>query len=779
MKTKTTLILFFMVIAGLSLRAQDIRQTIKGKVVDTDTRQSLPGANIIISGSEPLTGTVTDEDGNFKLPPVAPGRYTLIISFTGYHPLTIPEIAVSSAKEVMLYPELKEKILEAKEVVIRANAEKDKAINNMAAISARSFSVEETRRYAGSADDPLRAASAFAGVAATAASERNDIVIRGNHPKGLLWRLEGTDIPNPNHFARIGNSGGGLTLFSSQVLSNSDFLTSAFPAEYGEALAGVFDIKFRNGNPDKREYTFQLGTLGIDAAAEGPFLKGKPATFLFNYRYSSLALLAKVDKEFEKTIPDYQDLSFKIHIPLKNAGTLSMTGIGGINHSGLEAESDTLKWENYEDRQQSKLNTSTGAVILSHIIHTGKRTWMKTTLAASGSKIEYEDGFWLNPATFRQKNASNTENTKLSASWVINGKPATRLTYRGGITYNRLGYAMKIQSEDYVSGQFATLADAGGSASSAQVFAQLRYDIFEGLSLHGGLHSRWFETNEKVSLEPRASLKWAFLPGNTLSLGYGLHTQSENLAVYLSNPVNQTNQPNKKLDFAKANHFIIGYDRMLNANTRLKTELYYQALSSLPVVPGSPVALINTVDQWIADSLTSTGKGKNYGVELTLERFFSKRYYYLLTASLYRSKYTGGDAIERNAKFDGRFVINGLFGKEFMIRQKHVLGINLKASWNGGGCYTPILLEQSQRENRQIENLALSMSERLASFVYTDITVTFKRNHRKYTGTWALQIKNVLNHRPAIGYLYNAGTESIESILPMGMVPALSYKIEF
>lgn len=779
MKTKFCLIFFLSLISCFAVRAQEIRQTIKGKVIDTDTRQSLPGAYIIIAGSDPLIGTVTDEDGNFRLPPVAPGRYTLVISFTGYHSLTIPELAVSSAKEVMVYPELKEKILEAKEVVISANAGKDQTINAMTAISARSFSVEETRRYAGSADDPLRAASAFAGVGATAASERNDIVIRGNHPKGLLWRLEGTDIPNPNHFARVGNSGGGLTLFSSQVVSNSDFLTSAFPAEYGEALAGVFDIRFRNGNPDKREYTLQLGTLGIDASAEGPFVKGKAATFLFNYRYSSLALLAKVDKEFEKTIPDYQDLSFKIHIPLKKAGTLSITGIGGIDHSGLEAESDTLKWSNYEDRQQTKLNTSTGALILSHIIHTGKRTWMKTTLAASGSLIDYEDGFWLNTAVFRRKDASNTENTKLSASWVINGKPANRLTYRGGVTYNRMGYTLKIQSEDYLSGQFATLADESGNASSVQVFAQSRYDILEELTFHAGLHSRWFETNDKISIEPRVSLKWEFLPGNALSIGYGLHTQTENLAVYLTSPVNRTHQPNKRLDFANANHFILGYDKLINKNTRLKTELYYQSLSKLPVVPGSPVALINTVDQWIADSLTGTGTGKNYGIEFTLERFFSKGYYYLLTTSLYRAKYTGGDGIERNARFDGRFVINGLFGKEFTVRQKHVLGINLKASWNGGECNTPILLEQSQLENRQIDDLAQAWSERMESFVYTDITITFKRNHRKYTGSWALQIKNVLNHRPAIGYRYNAATEMIESILPMGMVPALSYKIEF
>ncbi|PKP16317.1 MAG: TonB-dependent receptor, partial [Bacteroidetes bacterium HGW-Bacteroidetes-22] len=269
MKKPVVIILLFFFVS-LGMKGQEMRQTIKGSVVDIDTRQPLPGVNIIVLQSDPLIGATSDADGKFRLPAVPPGRYSLQISFIGYQSRLLSDIDVSSGKEVVLNLEMKEKVMEAKEVVITARAEKEKPINSMTAISARSFSVEETRRYAGSADDPLRAASSFAGVAASASSERNDIVVRGNNPKGLLWRLDGVDIPNPNHFARIGNSGGGLTLFSSQVLSNSDFLTSAFPAEYGEALAGVFDIRFRNGNSDRHEYTLQLGTLGIDVAAEGP-----------------------------------------------------------------------------------------------------------------------------------------------------------------------------------------------------------------------------------------------------------------------------------------------------------------------------------------------------------------------------------------------------------------------------------------------------------------------------------------------------------------------------
>lgn len=776
---KTVFIVCILLLALGQGRAQEILQTIKGAVTDIDTRQPLPGVNVIILQTDPLIGTTTGADGRFRLPGVAPGRYSVQFSFMGYQSVTLPELAVTSGKEVVLNIELKEKVIEAAGVVITAKAEKEKPLNSMTAISARSFSVEETRRYAGSADDPLRAASAFAGVAATATSERNDIVVRGNNPKGLLWRLEGVDIPNPNHFARIGNSGGGITLFSSQVLSNSDFLTSAFPAEYGEALAGVFDIRFRNGNPDKREYTFQLGTLGIDAAAEGPVVKGKQATFVINYRYSSLALLAKADKEFERTIPDYQDLSFKINIPTRKAGTFSFTGLGGIDHSKLDPEEDTLDWKDYEDRERTRLNTSTGAFIASHLISLGKRTWMKTTAALSGSSITWNDGYWVDTKTFRQKDESDVTTTKIIAGLTLNSKLSQRMTVRSGITYNRLGYDMSIGSENPFTGRFTTVADGDGSAGTLQVYAQSRYDFTDRLSLNTGIHSRWFEVNGKTSVEPRISLRWEFAAGQTLSAGYGRHTQVENLAVYLARLPETRITPNKKIDFAAAGHFVLGYDLMLNEFTRIKAEAYYQRLSKLPVVAGSSLALINVTDQWFSDSLVNKGKGKNYGLELTLERFMHNRFYYLVTASLYRSRYTGGDEVERNSRFDGRFVLNGLVGKEFEINQKHALGVNFKVTWSGGEWVIPIDREASQLQNRQVDNYELAWSKQLPSFLYTDLTLTLKRNHPRFTGTWAVQIKNMLNHRPVVGYRYDTYSRQIEEILPMGIVPSIGYKIEF
>jgi hypothetical protein len=292
---KKLLIIYSYILFSTILNGQTITQTLRGRVFDASSKSGLPGANVIILNSNPLIGTTTDINGSFSIENVPVGRTSIQVSYMGYKPVVRPEILVSSGKQTVISVELEEDVIQAKEVEIKASVDKDKPINSMAMISARSFSVEESRRYAGSADDPMRAVSNFAGIASSPDVNSNEIVIRGNSPKGMLWRVDGVDIPNPNHYAYVGTSGGGLTMFSSQVLSNSDFYTAAFPAEYGNALSGVFDMRFRNGNNARHEFALQIGIQGLDVSAEGPFMKNKPGSFLFNYRYSILAFLQYID----------------------------------------------------------------------------------------------------------------------------------------------------------------------------------------------------------------------------------------------------------------------------------------------------------------------------------------------------------------------------------------------------------------------------------------------------------------------------------------------------
>lgn len=297
-------------IFSLNIQAQ-VTQTIRGKVLDKETKITLPGASVVLLGdSLNRRGVATDENGTFRLENVPVGRQSIRVSFIGYKEQTLSNIIVSSAKELVLTIELEESVAALKEIEITAT-KKDQPINEMATVSVRAFDVEETERYAGSRGDPARMASNFAGVQGSDDS-RNDIIVRGNSPLGTLWRVEGVDVPNPNHFAIAGTSGGPVSILNNKVIANSDFMTGAFPAEYGNTVSGVFDVRFRNGNNEKYEYTGQFGFLGTELTAEGPISRKNGSSFLINYRYSTLKLFESMKiKIGTSAVPNYQDGAFK------------------------------------------------------------------------------------------------------------------------------------------------------------------------------------------------------------------------------------------------------------------------------------------------------------------------------------------------------------------------------------------------------------------------------------------------------------------------------------
>lgn len=250
--------------------AQNNTQNIRGVVTDKLSQTPLIGATVEITTLQ--KGTSTDTLGEYTLSNIPPDRYEVKISYLGYKNISIPNVVVSSGKEVILDIAMEEEFNSLGEVVIKAN-DKEGTINKLASVSARTFSMEEVNRYAGGRSDPARLVANFAGVS-TPDDSRNDIVIRGNSPVGVLWRIDGMNVTNPNHFASVGTTGGAVSALNTNLLKNSDFFTSAFPAEYGNATAGVFDLGLRNGNNKKRETTIQAGVItGLEVTTEGPFSK--------------------------------------------------------------------------------------------------------------------------------------------------------------------------------------------------------------------------------------------------------------------------------------------------------------------------------------------------------------------------------------------------------------------------------------------------------------------------------------------------------------------------
>ncbi|MCF8391369.1 MAG: carboxypeptidase-like regulatory domain-containing protein, partial [Bacteroidales bacterium] len=441
---KKVSLLCLLVLTNIIVYSQALQQTLKGSVIDKATQIPLAFATIVVEGSGTTLGATSDLNGEFRFENVAVGRYTVAVSFVGYTSAVISELLISSGKESVLEIELAESVNGLAEVVVKAHTRKDKALNPMAGISARSFTVEETRRYAGGLDDPARMASAFAGVS-TGNVQDNAIIIRGNSPKGILWRVEGVEVPNPNHFSGGNVLGGGfVSIISSQLLANSDFFTGAFLAEYGNALAGVFDIKLRTGNTEKYENTFQIGMHGIDFASEGPISKNNKASYLFNYRYSTFGLLAATGAISPAQIPIYQDLSFKLNYPTRNAGIFSLWGMGGVDKMFDRAETDPELWENNMDRYDNDWNEKFGAMGTNHKYIVGSKSYINSSVVVTGNaKLLKQQK--INDLLVLQKDMDLNDNTgKLTFTSFFNHKFSAKHTNRTGFNFNTLYYNLDL-----------------------------------------------------------------------------------------------------------------------------------------------------------------------------------------------------------------------------------------------------------------------------------------------------------------------------------------------
>jgi hypothetical protein len=780
------LLLLLAVIAGTqNLHAQNLTQTIRGTVVDKISKAPLPGASILILNSNPLVGATTDMDGNFKLSKVPVGNHSLKISFIGYKDITMPNMVVNSGKEVVLTIPIEENIVQMEAIVIQDDVDKNKPLNDMAVVSARTFSVEETRKYAAAVNDPARMVASYAGVVPTS-DGNNSISIRGNSPYGLIWRMEGVDIPNPNHFANVATSGGGISILSTQLLTNSDFLTGAFPAEYGNALSGVFDLNLRKGNNERHEYTIQAGFLGMDVAAEGPFSKKYNGSYLINYRYSTLSVLSNLGVNIGDAVTNFQDLSYNFHFPTKKAGNFSLFGFGGLSSQNQSAEKDSLKWESSDDRYNSTYFSNTGAAGLKHSITLSSASYLQSAVVMSGNDHGYHQEKLDNSYVPNMDYKENHINKKITVSSVLNHKFNARHSIRSGAYFNKYFYNLHQKDQDEQTKVLEDQLNAKGQATTVQLFSQWNYRATEKLTFNTGLHFLQLTSNSTLSLEPRASAKYELNEQQSVSVGYGLHSQMQSVGIYEAQKQNADGtivKPNKDLKFNKAHHFVLAYDRAITRHLRAKAETYYQRLYNIPVKDdlASPLAVSNNEDGYITDPLVNKGIGRNYGLELTLEQFTHNDLYFLLSTSLYDSKYKALDGVWRNTRYNGNYAFSFTAGKEFRSggAKNRVYGVNLRALSSGGLRTTPIDVARSQAlgETKYVESLAYT--QQLPGYFRTDIRFSMKRNRSRSTTTLALDIQNVTNRQNLGGQYFDVETAQIKKWYQLPLLPILSYKVEF
>lgn len=676
--------------------------------------------------------------GNFKLEALPLGNYSLKVSFMGFKETIFPMVQLNSGKEVVLTIPLEEDITQIDEFVV-TSSEKARTNNEMIQISGRTFSVEEARKFAAAVNDPGRMAASFSGVTSTD-DGNNKISIRGNNPNGLLWRMEGIEIPNPNHFTNPGTSGGGVSILSSQLLANSDFLTGAFPAEYGNALSGVLDLSLRKGNNENQEFTLQAGFLGLDVAAEGPIAKNYKGSYLINYRYSTLSLLSKLGLPLGDFVTNFQDVSFNLYLPTGPKSTITLFGFGGLSDQDGHALTDSLEWESEGDRYGSTFFSNTSAVGIKHAYILNEANFLQTTILASGTALGTTEFRLTDELREQDRFYENYSNSKVTLSSVLNTKLSAKTSLRSGFYVNQLYYNLREDDFDENTQGLHTNINSKGNTQSIQAFSQLNYRASERLTVNVGLHYLQFLLNNSTSVEPRFSASYALDEKQRVSLGYGLHSQVQPLGTYFAeHEVNgQLTLPNKDLGLSKSHHFVLGYDRSLTPYLRMKVETYYQHLFDIPIKSGveETYSIINQQWTFATDPLVNEGLGKNYGVELTLEQFTHNDLYFLLSTSMYNSKYKTNEDVWRNTAYNGNFNVTLTAGKEYKLKNERVLGLNIRTIYGGGLRSTPINLEESMEKGEGVYEDNLAFTDQNPAYFRTDLRFSLKKNTSNSTRTW-------------------------------------------
>ena len=774
--------IILLVTAG-GLMAQGHQQTVRGTIADGDTRQPMFGATVIIVGSDPMIGTTADLDGRFILDNVPVGRFDLQVRMLGYEPQLLTNLLLNSAKELVLDVKMQGSLTQLDEVVISGKKGHGEVRNEMATMSARKISVEETSRIAGGINDPARMVTAFSGVASDASGD-NTIIVRGNSPKGVLWRLEGTEIPNPNHFATDGSTGGPINVLNSDMIDDSDFYTGAFAAEYGNVTSAVYDMKLRDGNDRKREYTLKAGVLGTDLTAEGPLPGIKGGSYIANYRYSSLALLDNAGIVDFQGVPKYSDAAFKLKIPVAKVGTFSVFGLGGKcnimeEEKGITGDS-LFSVEKFASRM--------GVLGLNHTRLLGANNFISTTVSVSGngSLTGYESTNAPVEEELELRFKSDMRRWTLRGASTLNTRINAQHKLRTGVIVSVDRFKMEVDSWDFGTESLHRNLDQEGEATTLQAFTSWKWRMNEKLSLTSGVHLLHYTLNGATSVEPRAAMRYELTPTRAFTLGAGLHSKAEAVMTYFaqtSGSDGQIYQPNRDLGLSRAAHAVIGYEQMLKEDVQFKAEAYYQYLFGQPVENDVNSGFwLGNWDGWFTTKdLTNTGTGYNAGVEMSLEKFFTRGWHGMATLSAFESRYTAMDGVLRNSRFNLGVVSNVMVGKEWKLGGEgtdKVLTTSLRYNVMGGQWYTPIDLEASIATGDRVDSSDL-MSAKNDPVHKLDAMIAYRVGRAKVSHEIKMDVQNVLSAETTAYRRYDQRTEKIVPVSQMKMLPLLQYTLRF
>ncbi len=783
------LALIFPVFSGI-LFAQT--QTVKGTVTDKDSEYPLIEAEIVIHHHNGKTyGAVTDFDGKYRITGVPIGKIDISVHYLGYDDQRLNNIDLVAGKELVINFSLTEQLNQLDQVVIRTRSRKhvEYSVSSTYAMDA-----EQINRYAGSLNDVSRMAMNYAGVG-TNNDTRNDIIVRGNNPSSLLWEMEGTPIPNPNHYSAVGSSGGPVNMVNTNLLGKADFLTGAFPANFGNTSSAVFNLGFRTPNSDKYEFLGQIGFAGAELGVEGPISASRGMSWVANYRYSTLELFDKmgINLGVGTAVPEYQDASFVVHLPSqKSPSKLRIWGIGGISNIRFVSHTDDNDDNLYLDFENTDMRNHNESYItgMDYTYFFNKKTRLFTGLSLSRLyQFIHIDTLDTDTGIYHTFYKHTINNDYLTGKVELKSKVNKKNTLSIGSEYTGIHTDMDM----YLNKINITYNnDLDKKTGLLGTYAMWKHRFSDQISINSGMRLQYFLLNDQISPEPRLGFNYKYQPHSKVFIAYGLHSNIHSLMAYYSKqPVapgsTQWDYHNLDLKMMRSHHIVAGMETRLFDRWNFKAEAYYQYLFDVPVYHegDTTYSIINSgyTDaggaQLFFRRLYNDGAGKNYGLDLTLEYPINNGYYLLFTGSLYSSMFRPYDGKWRHTAWDGGYMSKLLTGKEFVFSPHSSLFVDVNINYAGGRRYTPIDPVASALMDEAVYDNQHAFENRFPFYFRTDLKIGYKHSGKTITQEWQLDLRNITNRRNVFSQRYNNHTDQVENTYQTGFFPVMQYKILF
>ena len=786
-------VFFITMLMGL-LPCNLFAQTLQGTVTDAISGEPLTGAAVYIVGLQ--KGSTVDSVGDYSIRDIPVGRYTIECRQLGYETQQQVEVQINSNHatvvdfRLMVMP----KMLEGVTITVQVN--KARALNPTAVAGTKMISVDEAKRYGGAFDDIARVVKHNVGT--TGSEDNTSLSVHGNPTYTTVFRIDGVEMPSPNHFDGTGDFGTGkISALHTDLLANSDFYTAAPVAEIGNSLGGVMDLNLRSGNKKEYEHSARLSILGLDVTSEGPINRVSGSSYIFSYRYGLTKLANDMGVSIlEGDQADYQDLYFKLNYPVGKRGTISVWGLGLWDHGYMLVEGvDQDDWEGSLYDQEDwydKISTLMGGVTYDQPFGDGWR--LRANLAAANRRYQARDGYYMFSLSGDTLNVYNrqhlawgpatpyasmdNETLWLTAAAALQKRFSDNYLQKTGFQVRSISYSQSLKrAANIYSGFLIPLAEGNAWGWQLDLYGDnnFRYDHW---TFNAGLHVQGWTLANDYDLQPRLSAEWRPASGHTFSVGLGRTSRIENMETLLAAT------GNLELKMVRSNQAVLGYKWQPRNELCFNIEAWGEYLTNVPVSPTGTYCIFNRRLFYTTEPLVSEGHGRNLGIGFNIEHYMTKGYYFQVNASIFKSEYRAIDKVWRHTLYDRGWAVNAVGGKEWVLGNKRTLSVNIAGTMMGGLRATPFD-EDASAANFAAGNPYCAYQEDKAMSLKTGTVydLSFNINYRikakKVSHVIGLDYMNVLANEEPFQDFYNYVTNKPMTVMTCYSIPNFSYTIEF